>query len=110
MYVDYKELGKRIAQRRKEVGMTQAEVNEKAGLSEKYLSNIERATSIPSMDVFMKLCAVLRTTPDKLLLGAESNDFIGNAGRIAAMKVDNMTRNQQRLALSMLDWISEQKL
>lgn len=110
MYVDYKELGKRIAQRRKEIGLTQTEVNEKAGLSDKYLSNIERATSIPSMDVFMKLCAVLKTTPDKLLLGTESKDFIGNAGRVAAIKIDNMTRDQQRLALSMLDWIAEQKL
>ena len=110
MYVDYKELGKRIAARRKELKLRQSEVNERAGLSEKYLSNIERAVSVPSIDVLMKLCAVLKTTPDKLLLGAEDINEVGNVGRVAALKVDNMTRGQQMLALSLLDWIKEQKL
>ncbi len=110
MYVDYKELGKRIAARRKELKLKQSEVNEMAGLSDKYLSNIERAVSVPSIDVLMKLCAVLKTTPDKLLLGTENINGVGNVGRVAAMKVDNMTRGQQMLALSLLDWIKEQKL
>ncbi len=110
MYVDYKELGKRIAKRRRDLGLKQSEVNEAAGLSDKYLSNIERAVSVPSIDVLMKLCAVLRTTPDKLLLGTENISEVGNVGRVAALKVDNMSRGQQMLALSLLDWIKEQKL
>ena len=110
MYTDYKELGKRIAKRREQLGLKQSEVNEMAGLSDKYLSNIERAVSIPSIDVLMKLCAVLKTTPDELLLGTESAGKIGNVGRIAAMKVEGMSREKQLLALSMLDWIREQKI
>ena len=110
MYTDYKELGKRIAKRRRELGLKQSQVNEMAGLSDKYLSNIERAVSVPSIDVLMKLCAVLKTTPDALLLGAVGMENIDNVGRVAAMKVDNMTRNQQMLALSLLDWIAQQKL
>ncbi len=90
--------------------MTQTEVNEKAGLSEKYLSNIERAVSVPSIDVLMRICVVLKTTPDKLLLGIENVEHIGNVGRVAAMKIDGMTRGQQMLALSLLDWIAEQKI
>ena len=110
MYTDYKELGKRISRRRKQLGLKQAQVNEMAGLSEKYLSNIERAVSIPSIDVLMKLCAVLKTTPDELLLGSESAGNIGNVGRIAAMKVESLPREKQLLALSLLDWLNEQKL
>ena len=110
MYIDYKVLGQRIAKRRKELGLSQAQVNEKAGLSDKYLSNIERATSVPSLDVLMRLCAVLQTTPDRFLVGAESEASITNIGRVAAIKVENMSRDQQRLALSLLDWIIEQKL
>ena len=110
MYTDYKELGKRIQKRRKELKMKQSEVNELAGLSEKYLSNIERAVSIPSIDVLMRICAVLKTTPDALLIGAENMENVGNVGRIAALKVNNMTRGQQMLALSILDWIAEQKI
>ena len=56
MYVNYKELGRRIAARRRELGLKQSEVNEAAGLSDKYLSNIERATSVLSVDVLMRLC------------------------------------------------------
>ena len=110
MYTDYKELGKRIAKRRRELGLKQSQVNEMAGLSDKYLSNIERAVSIPSIDVLMKLCAVLKTTPDALLLGAQNSASIGNVGRIAAMKIDAMPREKQLMALSLLDWINEQKI
>ncbi|MBO6302179.1 MAG: helix-turn-helix transcriptional regulator [Ruminiclostridium sp.] len=110
MYTDYKELGRRIARRRKQLGLTQSKVNEMAGLSDKYLSNIERAVSVPSIDVIMKLCAVLKTTPDELLLGAVSGEGIGNIGRVAAMKVEALSREKQLLALSLLDWISEQKI
>ncbi len=110
MYTDYKELGRRIARRRKQLGLSQSRVNEMAGLSDKYLSNIERAVSVPSIDVIMKLCAVLKTTPDELLLGAETPSGMGNIGRVAAMKVEAMPREKQLLALSLLDWISEQKI
>ena len=110
MYTDYKELGRRISSRRRKLGLTQAQVNEMAGLSDKYLSNIERAVSVPSIDVLMKLCAVLKTTPDELLLGTESKGSIGNVGRIAAMKVEKLPREKQLLALSLLDWLSEQRL
>lgn len=110
MYTDYKELGKRIAKRRRELGLKQSQVNEMAGLSDKYLSNIERAVSIPSIDVLMKLCAVLKTTPDTLLLGAQNSANIGNVGRIAAVKIDAMPREKQLMALSLLDWIAEQKI
>ncbi len=110
MYTDYKELGRRIAKRRRELGLKQSQVNEMAGLSDKYLSNIERAVSIPSIDVLMKLCAVLKTTPDALLLGAQNTANIGNVGRIAAVKIDAMPREKQLMALSLLDWIAEQKI
>ena len=49
MEINYEEIGKRIARRRKELGLKQSEVEEKADLSQKYLSNIERSISIPSI-------------------------------------------------------------
>ena len=45
MTIDYTEIGKRIARRRKALGLKQSEVEEKAGLGQKYLSNIERSIS-----------------------------------------------------------------
>lgn len=54
MTLDYSLIGKRIARRRKQLGLKQSEVEERAGIGDKYLSNIERAISIPSTEVIMR--------------------------------------------------------
>ncbi len=109
MYVDYTALGKRIAKRRKELGYKQTEVTEMAKLSDKYLSNIERATSIPSIDVLMKLCDVLQTTPDCFLLGT-SNTPLDHNSLLLCAKMQSMTPKQAKLALSLFDWILSENL
>ena len=40
MEIDYKEIGRRIAKRRKELGLRQVQVCELAGINDKYLSCI----------------------------------------------------------------------
>lgn len=108
-YVDYKEVGKRISARRRELSLKQWQVEQKAELSDKYLSNIERATSVLSIDVLMKLCTVLQTTPDALLLGAvadEENDYLQSITN----RLRQMSSKQARLTLSLMDWILTQKL
>ncbi len=79
MMLDYAEIGKRISQKRKSMGLTQFEVCERCGISDRYLSNIERTRSIPSLDVILRICEVLETTPDYILLGTnktKSNDVL----------------------------------
>lgn len=109
-YIDYKEVGKRIALRRRELGLKQWQAEQRAGLSDKYLSNIERATSVLSVDVLMRICAALETTPDEILLGAvvdnEENDYL----RSMTNRMKQMSSQQARLALSLMDWILSQKL
>lgn len=70
MELHYSEIGRRIARRRKELGLRQVQVCERAGINDKYLSCIERATSIPSLEVVMKLALALDTTPDEFLTGS----------------------------------------
>lgn len=110
MYVDYKELGRRIAARRRELGLKQAEVNEAAGLSDKYLSNIERATSVLSVDVLMRLCTALDTTPDELLLGTVAEDSGGDLKKAIISKAEDMTNAQLQLTLNFMDWVSLQQI
>ena len=69
MDIDYKKIGKRIARRRKELGLKQSQLSEKVGISDPYMSNIECATSIPSTEVIMRLALALDTTPDEFLVG-----------------------------------------
>ena len=71
---DYKLIGKRLADRRRALGLRQCELAERAGLSDKYISNIERSYSIPSIEVIMKLCEALETTPDHILIGTSNPD------------------------------------
>lgn len=107
MRVDYKEVGRRIAKRRKELGLKQFEVNERAELSDKYLSHIETARTIPSIEVLMKICSVLNITPDNLLLGST----ITNTDQQLAEKLKLVTgENKEKLLSNFIDWLIEQDL
>lgn len=67
MHVDYQLLGKRVAQLRKKMGLTQEKLAEKAEITNNYLSNIENCHSIPSLETVVKLCTALDVTADELL-------------------------------------------
>ena len=73
MELDYQAIGKRISGRRRELHLTQAQVAERCDISDQYLSNIERAVSIPSTEVVMRIAAALDTTPDEFLVGTASH-------------------------------------
>ena len=76
MEIDFKMLGKRIAQRRRDLGLKQNELAEMSDMSNNYLSNIETGRSIPSLTTFATLCKCLKTTPDNFLLGTIKTDNI----------------------------------
>lgn len=108
MELDYSEIGKRIARRRKELGLRQVEVCERAGINDKYLSCIERASSIPSLEVVMKLALALDTTPDEFLTGSiryDSDEWCD-----VAELMRGMNKRQLTLARSFLTWLTEQNI
>lgn len=107
MNLDYTEIGKRIARRRRKLGLTQAKVEEKANLGDKYLSSIERAISIPSTEVIMRLAIALDTTPDEFLVGTARRE--GERWKDIAERLRAMDDKQLDLAESFLSWLSEQK-
>lgn len=108
MELDYSEIGRRIARRRKELGLKQAEVCERAGINDKYLSCIERATSIPSLEVVMRLALALDTTPDEFLTG--SIRYEGEQWRDVAELLRSMTPAQLKLANSFWMWLKDQSI
>lgn len=69
MELDFINLGLRVAKRRRQLGMKQNVLAEKLGISNNYLSSIERGKETPSLDVFVRICNVIKVTPDYLLLG-----------------------------------------
>lgn len=108
MELDYHAIGSRIARRRKALHMTQAKVAEQCGISDQYMSNIERATSIPSTEVIMRLAVALDTTPDAFLVGTVRHG--DEAWKDVAELLRGMDEKQLNLAKSLLNWLAEQKL
>lgn len=108
MELNYSEIGRRIAARRKALGLRQTEVCERAGINDKYLSCIERATSIPSLEVVMKLALALDTTPDEFLTG--SIHYESDQWRDVAELLRPMSPKQLDLARSFLLWCADQDL
>lgn len=51
---------------RKRVGLTQTELSSKVGISRRALLSIEKSTSIPSVDIALKLANILHTTVEEL--------------------------------------------
>lgn len=59
LYDDKEFIGKKIKQLRMKAKLSQAELSEKIGMTEKNLSNIERGLQIPALNSFLRLLDVL---------------------------------------------------
>ena len=60
-------IGGKLLRLRKRRGMTQAEVAEAAGLSDRAYADIERGTVNMRVETMLRICAVLQVTPDEIL-------------------------------------------
>ena len=59
MPLDYAAIGGRLQARRKELGITQEDAAERAGITVVYLSKIENGRVHPTLDLLDRLCCVL---------------------------------------------------
>ena len=106
--LDYQLIGGRIARRRKVLRLTQAQVAEQCEISDQYLSNIERAVSIPSTEVIMRLAIALDTTPDEFLVGASRRH--DENWKNVAEKLRALDEKQLRLVDGLIDFVAEWEL
>ena len=63
---DIREIGNHLYTIRKKQGLTQAEVAEKAGLSDRTYADIERGVSSMRTETLIRLCDALHITPDEI--------------------------------------------
>ena len=61
-------MGRRIAKARKDVGLSQASLAEKADISEIHMSNIERGKKNPSADVLCRISEILNISVDVIFV------------------------------------------
>lgn len=107
MILDYTQIGKNLARRRRELKLRQYEVCERAGINDKYLSCIETARSIPSLEVFLKLCIALETTPDRIFLGTVRQTDYPQEDVALLEKFSNLSPENKRLCLAFMDLLSD---
>lgn len=69
---DFRKIGNRLLAIRKKAGMTQMEVAEAAGLSDRTYADIERGSVNMRIETVLRICDALHITPDKILLEEET--------------------------------------
>lgn len=108
MTIDYSAVGKRISLIRKNCGMTQEQLAEKAELSNIYISHIENSRSIPSLETLMKLCSALDITPDEVLLGTKQ-DMENYLQSDIQKKLILCTPKERRMVSRFIDLLLEER-
>ena len=67
--MDQVQIGKFIAQRRRDVGLTQMQLAEKLDITDRAVSKWETGRSLPDSAIMLELCDVLKITVNDLLCG-----------------------------------------
>lgn len=70
---DFRSIGDRLLAVRKKAGLTQAEVAEAAGISDRTYADIERGTVNMRIETILRICQVLHITPDEILTAADGD-------------------------------------
>ncbi|MFB9274079.1 helix-turn-helix domain-containing protein [Cohnella cellulosilytica] len=80
MGFDYSVIGNRIRKAREEKGITQETLAESLDVSNAYISKIERGRTPVNLNNLDKICAVLETSADYILRGANTSgtDYMRN--------------------------------
>lgn len=91
--MDQIKIGKFIAERRKAQSLTQMQLAERLGITDRAVSKWERGKSLPDASIMLELCETLKITVNDLLSGEE-------------IRMENKERNEQIL-LNMAKEIEE---
>lgn len=79
--MNQKEIGKFIAKCRKEKNLTQAQLAEKLGITDRAVSKWETGNSMPDSSIMLELCGILGITVNELLSGRKFTWKILRTGR-----------------------------
>ena len=100
--MDLKEMiGSRIQEIRNKKGITQDQLSEKAGISSKYLSSIERGKENPTLNTILKLARSLEARPDEIFVHLEIEDPAKRKSMILEI-LDDADEDQLKLAYKVL--------
>lgn len=98
---DLNVIGNRLYSLRKRMGMTQAELAEAAGLSDRTYADIERGSVNMRLETILRICDALYITPDKILTEETSSPEIRQ--NLLIQRLNACNTKDKATALRLLD-------
>ena len=95
---DFIAIGNKLYSVRKKTGMTQAQVAEAAGLSDRTYADIERGSVNMRIESFLKICNVLHVTPNEILTDG-GDTFTDTNGILGKLTVRSAKEQQTAMML-----------
>ena len=99
LVLDLHSIGNNLYRVRKAKGLTQAEVAEKAELSDRTYADIERGSVTMRVDSLLKICTALNITPNDILV---SDNIIEITEQDIAETIKDCSNNEKETALKLL--------
>lgn len=94
-------LGKCINFVRKDRGLTAEKLSEMCSINATYLRQIEGGVKLPSLPVFISICAALKISPDYLLRDSLPDNEVSTVHELEKLW-ESAAPSQQELATAML--------
>ena len=98
---DFHQIGNNLLNIRKRMGMTQSEVAELAGLSDRTYADIERGNVNMRIETVLRICNVLHITPDEVLTADVSSSATKQNDLLS--RLDACSPKDKETALSLLE-------
>jgi transcriptional regulator with XRE-family HTH domain len=97
---DFRVIGNKLLAYRKKAGLTQCEVAEAAGLSDRTYADIERGTVNMRIETILRICKALHITSDAIL--TEDNYSFSEKREEIITLLDSCSLQEQETALQLL--------
>ena len=101
LVTDTRQIGNRLLILRKRSGLTQAEVAEVAGLSDRAYADIERGSVNMRVETTLRICQALRITPDEILT-TENTSLVSRQEELLE-RLDKCLPREKETALALLE-------
>ena len=97
---DFHKIGGKLFDVRKRLGLTQMEVAEAAGLSDRTYADIERGTVNMRVETVLRICKALHISPDEVL--TEDNPLLAQRQEEIMDRLESCSPREKETALSIL--------
>ena len=104
-----KRVGKRIKQRREQLGLTQEQFAEKLGVATNYISTIERGASFPRYEKLVAIINALETSADAIFCVVVTHSLEYKSYMLLD-KMRDLPPEEQNRILETLDFLVQQSI